>query len=140
MGMSWLLLGAMSALGWDDEDDNLIAYNAYKLARRASLELSFFFSMDSVNEILKSPFPVMRLTTDLSNIIENGLIETSQLVGITPENKRDRTPYGYYTLKNVPGINQILGMGAYFNQSQSKGTFEKIFGDSRFIQDYILSR
>lgn len=140
LGMSTLLLGAMSALGWDDEDENLLTYNMYKLAQRASLELSFFFSMDSVNEILKSPLPVMRLTTDFSNMIENFLVESSQAIGITPENTRDKTPFGYYTLKNIPGINQILGMAAYFNQDQSKGTFEKIFGESTFFQDYILSR
>lgn len=132
MGLSWLLLGAMSALGWDDEDENLLTYNMYKLARRASLELSFFFSIDSVNEIVSSPLPVMKLLTDFQSMAGNFMVESAELIGLSPENRRDRTPFGYYTLKTLPGINQVLSMGAYFNQNQSKSTFEKIFGDSFF--------
>lgn len=125
------MLGLMGAADWDDdEDSNIIAYNTYKLSRRAALELTFFYDKGSVDEIIKSPIPALRIIDNIGSIVYNTVDEvTDPLLGentientyknIIGEKTKsvDKQNFAFYTLKNFPVINQSLDFFDYFEKN-----------------------
>lgn len=111
-----LLAQMLMRAGWDDEEEsNLFTWNAYQISRRAMLELSFWFSPGSVDEIVKSPLPLWSLFTDLQRLINTSVREvTFQIEG--ERDPRVKTTPTYYILKGTPGINQVLQFFKYFDQ------------------------
>jgi hypothetical protein len=103
--MMMLVALAKSAIPDDDEDKlgKFISRNAYLMANKGFLELSFFLQPSSITEVVKQPIPSLSLLTDSQKMIQNFFGESSRL--ITGEvNNRDKSPFGYYTLtKFVPG-------------------------------------
>lgn len=120
------------ATDWDDDDNtNILTRYIYQLAQRSNLELTFWFSPQSVTDILKSPLPVIRLVTDTQKAINNFFQEGAEAVGLLPVNRRDKTPMFYYTMKRLPVLNQILNLTGYFPSYNGKeGTLSKIVAET----------
>jgi len=120
----------LGGLEWDDEEEgNLFTWNAHQLARRALLESSFFWNPSSVDEIIKSPIALWGQATEVKKMIANGIIETSYVVK-GERDPRDKTPFGYYGLKNTPVINQVLDIFDHFNRyNPPKSVVEKVMED-----------
>jgi hypothetical protein len=98
----------------DDEEPQLITSNIYRMVERAQLEMSFFFELKSVTQILKSPLPLLRLFTDISRGLQNLYDETIDITlgedssaHIWNTGTRDTKPFGYYTIKAIPGAAQL---------------------------------
>jgi hypothetical protein len=124
------LLQLLGGLKWDDEEEgNILSWNAQQVVRRSLLELSFWLSPSSAGDIIKSPIPLYGLLTRLGKIFENGIVQTSYLIRDERDPRNDKY-YGYYTLRTVPGINQILNFLRVFEPySPERSTFEKVFFD-----------
>jgi len=123
-----------AGLDWDDRDENnMFTRTVFLVAKRTALELSFFWSPESVLDIVNYPFPVMSLIDDLMKIATNTIDETRD--ALKGENSySDTTDWGYYTIKNVPLINQVLNFAGFFNPSrfENQETFiEEFFGDEK---------
>lgn len=118
-----------NATDWDEEDNNNVLTSLlYRLALRTNLELSFWFDPQSVTDIIKSPIPLWRLITDTQKITKNFFQEESESIGLIPVNKRDKTPMGYYTMKRLPILNQILSIIGYFpGYTEEESTISRIF-------------
>ena len=110
--LKWVLglmvLGLVAASDFDDDGEpdykaNAATRIAYKLMKRAHLELSFFVDPTSVKELLKSPVPVMQVLTDVWNVGGNTGSEIGDLI-FGQEEKRDQTPIGHYSKKMVPVV------------------------------------
>jgi hypothetical protein len=124
-----VLVQILGGLDWDDEESGLFSKSAYDIARRGLLEVSFWWSPDSVNQIVKSPLPLWGVTRELQNLLENAIVETSYLVE-GERDPRDKTPMFYYTLKNIPVLNQTLRIFGYFNEYQpKKSLWDKVMDD-----------
>lgn len=122
-----LLISAGMAAGFDDEDEvGIFANSAFKMLKRSYLEVSFFMSLDSVDQIIKAPVASWTMVTQLKRMMSNAIEETAEWTGLIEENKKDRTPLGYYTLKMIPAVNQILGLLSYFPTTQESDLLDKI--------------
>lgn len=124
---------------WDDEEDNnILTRTLYQIARRTRLELSFWYSPQSVGDIIRSPVPMWKLVNQFGKAWKNFLIEGSELAGISSPNNRDRTPFGYFLLKNTPYINQALKLAGYFpSYKEEKSAIEKIIGENNIVSDFF---
>lgn len=127
-----LLLFLTAGLDWDDPDENnILTRNIFLMLKRTTLELSFTYSSSSVLDIVKSPFAVFTLAKDLTKIKNNTIDEAVDIVFGENQN-RDSTPIMYYTIKQVPVLNQILNLAGVFNPSiyeTEKTTGERIIED-----------
>lgn len=127
-----LLLFLTAGLDWDDPDENnILTRNIFLMLKRTTLELSFTYSASSVLDIVKSPFAVFTLAKDLSKIRNNTIDEAVDIMFGENQN-RDTTPIMYYTIKQVPVLNQILNVAGVFNPSiyeTEKTTGERIIED-----------
>ena len=125
-----VLLQLLKGLDWDEPETGIMSYEAHNIARRALLEASFFWNPSTVDEIIKSPIPLWGQLMQLERIVENSLLEVKYI----SQGKRDvydKTPAGYYLLKNTPGVNQVLGAIGYFNEyNPSKNILEKMLKDT----------
>jgi hypothetical protein len=90
----------------DDEETSLFNLYVYKIIKRSTLELSFFYDKGSMDDILKSPIPASGVfLNDLLGILTNAVDETYD---IATGAERDNKGYGYYTLKHIVGVNKIM--------------------------------
>lgn len=99
-----LAMLAKSIIPDDDKDKvgRLIARNSYMMANKGFLELSFFLTPSSVDEVLKRPIPSFSFFTDIQRFIFNTFGETYQFV-TGEEDKRDQTGIFHYATGFVPG-------------------------------------
>ena len=109
-----MLLGLAASMDWDDDGEpdykkNAATRIAYKLMKRAHLELSFFVDPTSVKELLKSPIPVMQVLEDIQNLGGNTVTETGELF-FGESKKRDQTPKGHYSKKMAPVIKVMFDL------------------------------
>jgi hypothetical protein len=127
-----VLVQLIGGLDWDDEDEgNIFTWNAHKITRRALLELSFWYSPNSANEIIRTPIPLSSILIDLTKWADNTIVEGSYMVKGS-RSSRDKTPVFYYTLKQIPMANQVVELTGYFNEYQRpKTTFEKVFENTK---------
>ncbi len=107
----------------DDDKDKMemfVTRNAYLMANKGFLELSFFLQPSSITSVLKQPIPSMSIFTDIQKVIENGTQEWHDIVrGI--DNKRDKTPLGYYSsTKFIPGVKVVSDVFDLYNNFQTK--------------------
>lgn len=124
------LVQLLGGIKWDDEDEgNLFTWNAQQISRRALLEISFWLSPSAAGDIIKSPIPLLGLVERLTKIFTNGIVQTSYLVR-GERNPRDTKYFGYYTLRTVPLVNQILNILRVFEPHRpARTTFDKVFFD-----------
>ena len=124
----FLLLSLVGGLKWDDDDEgNLFTWNAQQVLRRSLLELSFWLSPTAAGDIIKSPIPLYGLVVRLNKIFSNAIVQTSYLVR-GERDPRDNKYFGYYTLRTIPAVNQILNIMRVFEPYRPpRSTFEKVF-------------
>ena len=134
MYLGWFT--ALIALGMMDfderEEDNIFTvfkYNSHEIARRALLELTFWTSPQSAMQIIRSPFAMSGAISNLQQVVEEWILETSYL--LRGERDPDKRTYpGYYTLKNLPVVNRFDHLYNLFEPyNRPKTTVEKIFWD-----------
>lgn len=125
-----ILLQMLGGLEWDDEDEaGMFAWNTHNIARRALLEVSFWYSPSSAGEIIRSPLPMAGALTEIGKLLSNAVVETSYVVK-GERNAQDKTPPFYYTLKNTPILNQVLKINGYFNEyNPKKSLWDKVMED-----------
>lgn len=123
-----LMLQAAALADWDDDEASFFSRFAYDNLRRIHLEMSFFFEpRNSGIQLIKSPIPVAKTLIDLGRMADNLTAELAEAVGIFPENKQDKTPAGYYVLKQTPILNHVLDAMNVFNNTQKKYLLEYVF-------------
>ena len=101
-----------AAIPDDDEDEvqEWIAKNAYRVTNRGLMEIMFFFDPSTVKQIAGRPLPLLNASVELFNFLGNTVDETRDLpfekdykgVLIWKEDKNDKTKPLYYTSKMVP--------------------------------------
>lgn len=115
-----MALQLAAGLDWDDDDASFFSRFAFQNIRRSYLELSFFFNPQSGIEFFKSPIPVIKVLADLGRVLGNLTTESAEAIGFIPENTRDKSPAGYYLLKQIPGLNHVLNSIGYFDGFKQK--------------------
>jgi len=106
-----LAMAAKAMIPDEDDDDSqikkLVAMNTYRILNRGLLEISFFFSPSSISQIIKSPVPAFTIFSNIGKWADNTVDEWKDL--INGENSpRDNTPFGYRTLKMIPGVSSAV--------------------------------
>ena len=114
-----LAFGLSKAIPDDDEDAlaSFIAKNTYAGANRALLELTFWLSPSSVNEIITRPPAIIGLANDFAKMFSNTLDETRDII-LGDNNKNDKTGLFYYSSKLTPIINPAVKMFDVFDNFQ----------------------
>lgn len=111
------LVLVLSGLGWDDDEESTIAQRAFhRTLKRTVLELTFFWSVGTVKEFNRDIIPMFRVFTDFMKAGENFVQESAEAFGLIDENKRDTTPFGYYSSKMIPFLNRVLDYSGVYNQ------------------------
>jgi hypothetical protein len=116
MMFSFLAITALLRSLIPDDDEELIyeffAKNTYYAANRGLLEMTFWTSPESVNEILKSPLPSFRVFSDLQKWIDNTIDVTSDIFleegnpkkAVFSKASRDKSPAFYRTFGMIPMV------------------------------------
>jgi hypothetical protein len=73
---------------------------------KSALELGFALNPDDWTQMFRTPIPLTGLAVDLKKAIQNFNQETYDLI-TGDENRRDKTPFGYYTFRLTPGFKQM---------------------------------
>jgi hypothetical protein len=130
-----ILLGTMLAVmliglvGSDDNEDALYKRNygfrmAYKVARKTLSELSYFYSVDSLEGLLNSGFPLLKTFSKAASVVSNGWDESRDWV-MGENSNRDQSPFMYYSLPFlIPGFQGLRNIIEPFSQD------EKVLYDS----------
>ena len=84
---------------------------------RTRMEMGFAINPSEFTNLLRSPLPMASLAVDLGKAITNFNQETWDLIHGT-ENKRDNTPFGYYTFRLVPGFTQMSRILELYEQDK----------------------
>lgn len=106
------------ALVPDDEEDpdwatKMITQNLYRTFYGAFLEASFFVDLGSATDIMQSPIACLSWFLNIQRFLTNTIDEGRDLIAgkdykgfiIWEEDSRDRSPFGFYTSKLIPGVN-----------------------------------
>lgn len=125
-----ILSGMLIGLGWNDpEDENFVQSmfkrTTYQGMRRTYLELSFFYSPQSIDEIISSPVPLWRLVRQTQRNLQR---ETESLYNIANGIKNDRrSPLGSPTSRQIPYLNQVLSFGGFYETRKESSFYEGLF-------------
>lgn len=117
-----MLMMLTKAMIPDDDKEKLakfFARNGYMMANRGFLETSFFLQPSSVKQILKQPIPAASVLWDLESWGKNLASESYQHIS-GDINKKDRTPFGYYTAKMIPLGKPITDLFDVFGTFKTK--------------------
>jgi len=117
-----MLMMLTKAMIPDDDKEKLakfFARNGYMMANRGFLETSFFLQPSSVKQILKQPIPAASVLWDLESWGKNLASESYQHIS-GDINKKDRTPFGYYTAKMIPLGKPITDVFDVFDTFKTK--------------------
>ena len=118
LGLLLLILAAKADFDDDGKPDykqTKLGREMFKLTRRAYLELSFFSTPSSVQELLKKPLPVMAVFEDFFNVVGNTGDELSDIIFESEPDAKDKTGIGHYSKKMVPLVKVILDFTEDFN-------------------------
>jgi len=125
----FVMVQLLGGLEWDDEDEgNIFSYNSHEIMRRALLEVSFFWSPNSVDEIVKSPLPMWGMLQSVKRITDSAFVTGVRKAKGTLD--EDEKGPGYYTLRLTPGINQVLNVFGYFDKNApQRSIIERAFDE-----------
>lgn len=106
-----LVFGIKAVIPDDDKEgiSKLISRNGYMMANRGFLELTFFYSPKSVDQLITSPFTLYGIANDLQSWISNTSDEWRDLL-VGENSKQDKSPFTYYT------VTRFLPFGKPFAQ------------------------
>lgn len=125
----FVMVQLAGGLNWDDEEEgNIFSYNAHQIFRRALLEVSFWWSPNSVDEIIKSPLPLWGMLQSVKRVVDSAIVSGVRTArGVRKEDEKGPI---YHTLRITPGINQVLNILGYFDTySPGRSVIEKSFAD-----------
>lgn len=102
----------VAAKAFDDDDEEFRNTIPFRLLNRGAMEISFFFNPLDTYNILKRPLPILSIIKDLGDITSNTVDETRDFIS-GEDSPYDRTPFGYYTLKNLPLGKTMIDFGIF---------------------------
>ena len=108
----WLAILALGREGDDGEplyNQTWITRKANMILYKARLELGFALNPEDWTQVFRSPIPLTGLAIDVMKAIRNFTQETNDLIQ-GKDNKRDKTDFGYYTFRLIPGFKQASRM------------------------------
>ena len=105
---------------WDDDgkenlSDTFAGRKIRDLILRGYMELSFWTSPSAVNQMLGNTIPLASSIGDLWNNMTNTFDELRDAM-FGENNRRDKTPFGYYTVKNIPLINYMANFMEFWKK------------------------
>ena len=110
IGMYLAAMAMGAGIGPDDEkwkNKTWLNRKIYMLLARTRMELGFLVNPMEFVAFTRGLVPLTGLLTDSYKVVENGWQESLEMLGVIAENKRDKTPLFYHTLKFVPGWSQL---------------------------------
>jgi len=108
-----MMYAAIMAMGFIGDDDdkfqNRSFFNRklYAMLNRTAMELGFTLNPMELATMLKGSVPLVGLFTDAMKTVANGFDETGEALGIFRNSPHDRSPFGYYGTKWIPGAHQL---------------------------------
>jgi len=121
----------IALLGADFDDDGKKFYQEMWLTRKLAAimhktnqEISFTYNPEEFAKMIKNPIPMTGVLTDAVKILSNGYDESVDLIfgekAPLPFHKtqeQDKSGFGYYTVKVVPGASQLEKFLEVFEKS-----------------------
>ena len=105
------LVAAVAMLGaaFDDDDDGKAAMSrmnwaerqTFRMVNRVRRELAFFYGGGTLQMVTQNPLPITGVLVNGGKAIYNFIDESVEAVS-GMDDRRDTTPYGYYTLRMLP--------------------------------------
>ena len=107
--MVYAALLGMGVFADDEEIRNRSFFNRklHAVLNRTAMELGFTLNPMELATLLKGSVPLVGLFTDAIKTVKNGFQETTEFLGIMKDNPYDKSPFGYYGSKWVPGMHQL---------------------------------
>ena len=121
-GFYLVSMGLGMGVGPDDEPIGKSTWagrKLYLLLSRSQNELAFLMNPNEFVNMVKSPFPILQLFKDITNLVENTQQETLELLGLIPDNPRDKTPMFYRTLHFVPGFSHANYLFEFYSTGKN---------------------
>ena len=122
LGMYIAAMAMGMGVGPDDEkfkNKTWLSRKMYMLLSRTRMELGFTLNPIEFATFTRGLVPLTGLFTDTMKVIDNGWSESLEMIGVLPENKRDKTPMFYHTLKFVPGWSQLRRILEPYDQDKN---------------------
>lgn len=108
LGM-WLMIMALGMEGDDGEpmyNQTWITRKMNMILHKSRLELGFALNPMDWTQMFRTPIPLTGLAVDFMKAAGNFTQETKDLIS-GEDNKRDKSPFGYYTFRLTPGFKQL---------------------------------
>ena len=105
----WIAMFAMGREGDDGEPIYNHTWFTRKLnmiLHKSALELGFALNPADWTQVFRTPIPLTGLAVDFQKALRNFTTESRELMS-GKENKRDKTDFGYYTFRLIPGFKQM---------------------------------
>lgn len=122
LGMYIAAMAMGMGVGPDDEkfkNKTWLNRKMYMLLSRTQMELGFTLNPVEFATFTRGLIPLTGLFTDSMKVLDNGWTESLEMLSIIPENKRDKTPMFYHTLKFVPGWSQLRRILEVYDQDKN---------------------
>ena len=84
---------------------------------KAQLELGFALNPSDWTQVFRSPIPLTGLAVELQKALRNFMQESNDLI-MGEDNRRDKSPYGYYTFRLLPGFRQLDRVFEFYEQAK----------------------
>jgi hypothetical protein len=98
--LGFFLAAMVMGLAGDDDEplykENWAFRQLYKVSRKTLSEIMYFYDPTSLTNLFDSGIPAIKTITKAFNILTNGVDSTIDL--FQEEDKKDKTPFGYYSL------------------------------------------
>ena len=114
---------AIFALTREGEDEKPIYTKTWATRKlmmvmmKAQLELGFALNPTDWTQMFRTPIPLTGLAVELQKSFFNFIQESNDLI-MGNDNRRDKTPFGYYTFRMLPGFRQVSRMGEFYAQDK----------------------
>jgi hypothetical protein len=121
-GMLLTMLHGLKNLDLDDDDeadykDNKALRFVYKQILGSYREMSTFINPTEWTNTIQTLSPLIRLINDFFKLLGNGWDESTDLL-FGEDEKKDRTPIGYYSVKMIPYVSAMSRQMEWFEQDK----------------------
>lgn len=126
-----LMTSLILALGMDWDDDGEPLYSemwftrqVYKVLSRGESEMAFMYNPKEFLRLTKNPFPTFSLLGDIYSVFSNTSDEIRDYV-FGENTARDKTPWGYYSSRFIPGMQQFRRIIELYEQDASASIYKR---------------
>ncbi len=121
-GMLLTMLYGLKNMDLDDDDeadykDNKALRFVYKQILGSYREMSTFINPTEWTNTIQTLSPLIRLINDFIKLIGNGWDESTDLL-FGEDEKKDKTPIGYYSAKMIPYVSSMSRQMEWFEQDK----------------------